>query len=191
MNDIGAVSLHLLRPIAVDLYRENRGTGALILIDPETNATVAAGMITAAKAGLQAGDRRRDRGMGPVTAGERKRAGDIAAAFWSWRAGGTDRRCRALAVCRWRGDQPHRCRRARRFCFIRDCIDDRHRHSGAMRACCRWWCATRTRECADARVAGGVEITLDADEPHAAPSPRFISCCSARESLSLQKGRIL
>ena len=24
MNDIGAVSLHLLRPIAVDLYRDNR-----------------------------------------------------------------------------------------------------------------------------------------------------------------------
>ena len=48
MNDIGAVSLHLLRPIAIDLYSENRATGAFILIDPESNATVAAGMITAA-----------------------------------------------------------------------------------------------------------------------------------------------
>ena len=38
MNDIGAVTLNLLRPIAVDLYGENRGTGAFILIDPETNA---------------------------------------------------------------------------------------------------------------------------------------------------------
>ena len=48
MNDIGAVSLQLLRPMAVDVYRDNRGTGALILIDAETNATVAAGMIMAA-----------------------------------------------------------------------------------------------------------------------------------------------
>ena len=39
----------LLRPIALDLYGENRATGAFILIDPETNSTVAAGMITAAR----------------------------------------------------------------------------------------------------------------------------------------------
>jgi sulfate adenylyltransferase subunit 1 len=56
MNDIGAVSLHLLRPIAVDLYRDNRSTGALILIDPETNATVAAGMVTAAQGQAVAGE---------------------------------------------------------------------------------------------------------------------------------------
>ena len=64
MNNIGAVSLSLLQPIAVDLYRENRSTGAFILIDPLTNGTVAAGMITAAgdvSAGL----------LGPVTAEER------------------------------------------------------------------------------------------------------------------------
>ena len=48
MNDIGAVTFNLLRPIAVDLYGENRNTGALILIDAETNRTVAAGMVTAA-----------------------------------------------------------------------------------------------------------------------------------------------
>jgi len=42
MNDIGAVSLNLLRPIALDLYSQNRRTGAFILIDPESNATVAA-----------------------------------------------------------------------------------------------------------------------------------------------------
>jgi RNA-binding protein YhbY len=33
--------------MALDLYGQNRSTGAFILIDPETNATVAAGMITA------------------------------------------------------------------------------------------------------------------------------------------------
>jgi sulfate adenylyltransferase subunit 1 len=47
MNAIGVVHLELLRPIALDLYAENRSTGAFILIDPETNGTVAAGMVTA------------------------------------------------------------------------------------------------------------------------------------------------
>jgi sulfate adenylyltransferase subunit 1 len=46
MNGIGVVALNLLRPIALDLYGENRSTGAFILMDPETNATVAAGMVT-------------------------------------------------------------------------------------------------------------------------------------------------
>jgi len=46
MNGIGVVSVTLLRPMALDLYGKNRSTGAFILIDPETNATVAAGMVT-------------------------------------------------------------------------------------------------------------------------------------------------
>ena len=46
-NDIARVRLQLGSPIAFDLYRENRGTGAFILIDEQTNATVAAGMIAA------------------------------------------------------------------------------------------------------------------------------------------------
>jgi hypothetical protein len=46
MNDIGSVRLNLLRPMAVDAYAENRATGAFILIDPQTNGTVAAGMVT-------------------------------------------------------------------------------------------------------------------------------------------------
>jgi sulfate adenylyltransferase large subunit len=69
MNGIGAVSLKLLRPIALDLYGENRSTGAFILIDAETNATVAAGMITAAS-GVAASDAG---ASGPVTAEERAR----------------------------------------------------------------------------------------------------------------------
>ena len=72
MNDIGAVSLHLLRPIAVDLYGENRGTGALILIDPETNATVAAGMVTAAQGQTVAEEEDAAAAWGRVTAGERE-----------------------------------------------------------------------------------------------------------------------
>ena len=80
MNDIGAVSLHLLRPIAVDLYRENRGTGALILIDPETNATVAAGMVTAAQGKEASVEEDEAAAWGRVTAGERE-------ARWGHRGG--------------------------------------------------------------------------------------------------------
>jgi sulfate adenylyltransferase large subunit len=66
LNSIGVVNLSLLQAIAFDLYRENRSTGAFILIDPATNGTVAAGMITGAPDERQATD-----GLGPVTAEER------------------------------------------------------------------------------------------------------------------------
>ena len=71
MNEIGVVTLNLLRPIAVDLYSENRGTGAFILIDPKTNSTVAAGMITAAAADTSDGEDEFATESGPVTARER------------------------------------------------------------------------------------------------------------------------
>lgn len=45
MNDIGRVSLRLQKPIFYDSYRKNRVTGSVILIDENTNETVAAGMI--------------------------------------------------------------------------------------------------------------------------------------------------
>jgi sulfate adenylyltransferase subunit 1 (EFTu-like GTPase family) len=45
MNDIGVVEIESTRPIFFDPYAENRATGSFILIDPQTNATAAAGMI--------------------------------------------------------------------------------------------------------------------------------------------------
>jgi len=50
LNDIGAVTLRLSAPLAVDAYGDNRTTGAFILIDEATNDTVAAGMVRAATA---------------------------------------------------------------------------------------------------------------------------------------------
>ncbi|MGD0546671.1 MAG: GTP-binding protein, partial [Terracidiphilus sp.] len=73
MNGFGVVNIDLLRPIALDLYGENRSTGAFILIDAESNSTVAAGMITAASNPVAAAS-------GLVTAGER-------AARWGHRGG--------------------------------------------------------------------------------------------------------
>ncbi|MCC6393770.1 MAG: sulfate adenylyltransferase subunit CysN [Bryobacterales bacterium] len=48
LNDIGSVRIDASRPIFFDRYRDNRLTGAFILIDPLTNGTVGAGMIQSA-----------------------------------------------------------------------------------------------------------------------------------------------
>ena len=45
MNDIATLSLKLAQPVFADPYRENRATGAFIVIDESTNNTVGAGMI--------------------------------------------------------------------------------------------------------------------------------------------------
>ena len=45
MNDIGVVEIELPAPLYFDPYAENRSSGSFILIDPQSNATVAAGMI--------------------------------------------------------------------------------------------------------------------------------------------------
>jgi len=47
VNDIAAATIETTLPLFFDSYRENRTTGSFILIDPITNATVAAGMIEA------------------------------------------------------------------------------------------------------------------------------------------------
>ena len=45
LNEVGFCNLAATTPIAIDPYKENRATGAFILIDRYTNATVAAGLI--------------------------------------------------------------------------------------------------------------------------------------------------
>jgi len=58
MNEIGVVRITTARPLFVDPYRVNRGTGSFVLIDRQTNATAAAGMIlSGAETGEDAADR--------------------------------------------------------------------------------------------------------------------------------------
>lgn len=45
LNDIGRISLRTSAPIIADSYKRNRITGSFVLIDDQTNETVAAGMI--------------------------------------------------------------------------------------------------------------------------------------------------
>ena len=71
MNAIGSVRIELLRPIGIDLYAQNRATGAFILIDAASNSTVAAGMITSVAADTSDGEEEPAVVSGPVTAAER------------------------------------------------------------------------------------------------------------------------
>jgi bifunctional enzyme CysN/CysC len=45
LNEVGVCNLSLGKPIAFDPYKDNRHTGSFILIDYQTNATIAMGMI--------------------------------------------------------------------------------------------------------------------------------------------------
>jgi len=45
LNDIGRVELRTTAPLFYDEYRTNRLTGSFILVDEQTNITVASGMI--------------------------------------------------------------------------------------------------------------------------------------------------
>jgi sulfate adenylyltransferase subunit 1 len=65
MNDIASIELQTVAPLFFDGYESNRTTGSFILIDPISNATVAAGMIRRNLA-ESAGD------YAPVTAVERQ-----------------------------------------------------------------------------------------------------------------------
>lgn len=58
LNDIGQVVLHLAEPVAVDAYSRHRGTGAFLVIDPASGATIGGGMVGA------------DLGLGAQAAGE-------------------------------------------------------------------------------------------------------------------------
>jgi sulfate adenylyltransferase large subunit len=46
LNEIGTVVIDTHSPLFVDQYRRNRITGSFVLVDPVSNATVAAGMVT-------------------------------------------------------------------------------------------------------------------------------------------------
>ena len=45
LNQIGSVTVTTARPVMLDCYVDNRGTGSFIIIDPATNFTAGAGMI--------------------------------------------------------------------------------------------------------------------------------------------------
>ncbi|HYG24723.1 MAG TPA: GTP-binding protein [Verrucomicrobiae bacterium] len=56
VNDIGVVRLKTSKPLVYDGYYNNRLTGSFILIEPGTNATVAAGMLMAPSESVKVDD---------------------------------------------------------------------------------------------------------------------------------------
>jgi len=84
MNDIGTVILRTARPLFFDPYDQDRTMGSFILIDPLTNATVAAGIIgPLIKAEVCSESVQTLRHAGRVSAEERSSAfGHSAAAIW-------------------------------------------------------------------------------------------------------------
>lgn len=55
LNEIGRCTIHASQPIIYDAYRQNRSTGAFIIIDRLTNNTVGAGMILDRTSGKEQG----------------------------------------------------------------------------------------------------------------------------------------
>ncbi len=84
MNDIGAVTLETSHPLFFDPYRRNHAIGSFILIDPVSNETVAAGMITGRL--VRGSSELRQGGNGRakrITAEDReRRSGHGAVTFW-------------------------------------------------------------------------------------------------------------
>jgi sulfate adenylyltransferase subunit 1 len=63
LNDIGHVVIETSRPLLADLYRDSRGTGSFILIDPTDNTTAGAGMIRAIHDSAEATERHATAGL--------------------------------------------------------------------------------------------------------------------------------
>ena len=97
VNGIGQAKLNFKEMALFDAYADNQQTGSFIFIDPQTNNTVAAGMVTNAVEG-QTGEMVEDALMTftlPVEIGERLLNSDLFAAHRSeirisrWSGGGT------------------------------------------------------------------------------------------------------
>ena len=61
LNDIGRVRIETASPVPFDAYRDNAATGAFVLVDADTNATVAAGMVRGGAAMVGGADETRRR----------------------------------------------------------------------------------------------------------------------------------
>ncbi|MFN8102055.1 MAG: sulfate adenylyltransferase subunit CysN [Mycobacterium sp.] len=72
LNELGRVTLRTQVPLLLDEYSRNSATGSFILIDPDTNVTVAAGMVRdTAPAATRAATPNTVRHQSLVTAGDR------------------------------------------------------------------------------------------------------------------------
>ena len=84
LNDIGIVEFEATRNLSFDMYSQNRNSGSFILIDPLTNATVGAGMITD---NLEKANRRADHDVAGVERAEPSPTAPVAISERAHRSG--------------------------------------------------------------------------------------------------------
>ena len=73
LNELGRVTLRTQVPVLLDEYSRNSATGSFILTDPDTNVTVAAGMVRdTTPAATRAATPNTVRHQSLVTAGDRR-----------------------------------------------------------------------------------------------------------------------
>jgi sulfate adenylyltransferase large subunit len=82
LNDIGAVVIESQKPLFCDPYRRNHATGSFILIDPMTNATVAAGMVTGREPGMLSAGTPSEAGTRVTRMEQQARTGHRAVTVW-------------------------------------------------------------------------------------------------------------
>ena len=85
LNEIGTVVIDTHSPLFVDQYRRNRMTGSFVMVDPISNATVAAGMVTGRdpRGGSRCAGRASHRGGAHCAGADRqKRIGHAAVLVW-------------------------------------------------------------------------------------------------------------
>jgi hypothetical protein len=85
LNEIGRVTIETTRPLFYDAYTKNRATGAFIVIDPISNATLGAGMLLERAPGTarQASTELLQFEAGRLTPAERySRSGHLPATVW-------------------------------------------------------------------------------------------------------------
>ncbi len=118
LNEIGRVGIQLLRPVLCDEYANNRQTGSFIVIDPQTNFTVGAGMVidrshryTARHPELDSGPTRNlTRHVGQVSAEDRARLfGHRPVTIWLTGLSGSGKSTLAYALEKRLTEEGHAC----------------------------------------------------------------------------------
>lgn len=114
LNDIGRINMQLLRPILCDEYASNRQTGSFVVIDPQTNFTVAAGMVIDRSHRYEtagtASDRNLTRHVGHVSIREREKLlGHRPLTIWLTGLSGSGKSTLAYALEKRLTEEGHAC----------------------------------------------------------------------------------
>jgi len=115
LNEIGRIGMQLLRPVLCDEYARNRQTGSFVVIDPQTNFTVGAGMVIDRShryeaADTMVADRNLTRHVGQVSSEERERLfGHRPVTIWLTGLSGSGKSTLAYALEKRLTEEGHAC----------------------------------------------------------------------------------